>query len=252
MKKIIAFLSAACLIAVLGFFVCRQEEGKPLLIVGTAASFNPVLDELEAVFEKKHPDVDVRFHTGGSGMIARQVEAHAPIDVVMLASKKEADSLEQQRLIEMKDPAGFLRNRLVVVESKQSQHHWPNVKTMVVGTPGAVPVGTYAEQALEKTEWDGARIYAKDASSVLMWVSSGEADAGIVYETDANSSAGVRTVYIFPSNMHDSIVYNAGVVAHSVHSKAAAFESFLTSAEAMSVFKKYGFQPSGGGANDVY
>jgi ABC-type molybdate transport system substrate-binding protein len=75
-----------------GFIVRTQAHNKSLLIVGAAASFKRVLDELVAVFEERYPDVDVRFHTSGSSMITWQLEAYAPIDVIMLASKNEADA----------------------------------------------------------------------------------------------------------------------------------------------------------------
>ncbi|MCP3763508.1 molybdate ABC transporter substrate-binding protein [Domibacillus sp. A3M-37] len=223
----------------------KGETDESILIVGAAASFNPVLDQLEAAFEAQYPQVDVRFHTGGSGMIARQVEAYAPIDVIMLASKKEADSLEEKGLIQMERADGFLTNRLVVIEPDRSKAHWPAVQKVVMGTPGAVPVGTYAEQVLESMKWDGIRIYAKDASSVLMWVSSGEADAGIVYKTDAMSSNDVRITHVFSSAVHDPIVYNAGIVTESLHPEADVFEAFLSSTEAMRIFETYGFQSGG-------
>ncbi|OMP65755.1 molybdate ABC transporter substrate-binding protein [Domibacillus epiphyticus] len=244
MKKAI-ILIAFSFIFITGFIAQTRAQDESLLIVGAAASFNPVLTELERAFEQRYPNVDLRFHTGGSGMIARQVEAHAPIDVVMLASKKEADSLQKQRLIDMEYPTGFLTNRLVVVQPVQEKKIWMDAETLVMGTPGAVPVGTYAEQALRESNWTGTRVYAKDASSVLMWVSSGEADAGILYETDAKSSEEIRISYVFPEHSHDEIVYNAGTVVQSNHSTAKTFEAFLTSETAIRLFKQYGFDAGG-------
>jgi molybdate transport system substrate-binding protein len=63
-------LLVVCLFLSRGFIVRTQAHNKSLLIVGTAASFKRVLDELAAAFEERYPDVDVRFHTGGSGLIA--------------------------------------------------------------------------------------------------------------------------------------------------------------------------------------
>jgi molybdate transport system substrate-binding protein len=85
-------------------------------------------------------------------------------------------------------------------------------------------------------------VYAKDVCAVLTYVETGNADAGMVYQTDANTSKKVRVVAIAPPDSHDPILYPAAVLRDSKNKPAArAFLEFLQGADARAVFQKYGF-----------
>ena len=62
-------------------------------------------------------------------------------------------------------------------------------------------------------------VLGKDVRQVLSYVETGNADAGIVYATDALTASQVRVVATAPENSHDPIVYpvdtSASVVACS-------------------------------------
>src|ERR1700677_4260979 len=74
-----------------------------------------------------------------------------------------------------------------------------SVKTVALGEPATVPAGMYAQQTLEHlglwTDVQKKAVYAKDVRQVLTYVATGNADAGLVYRTDAQTSPKIRTIF---------------------------------------------------------
>jgi len=85
-------------------------------------------------------------------------------------------------------------------------------------------------------------LFAEDVRQVLTYVETGNADAGMMYKTDAQISEKVRVVATAPPAAHDAIVYPAAVIKASKNGAAAtAFLGFLGCAEARGIFEKFGF-----------
>jgi molybdate transport system substrate-binding protein len=111
-----------------------------------------------------------------------------------------------------------------------------------------VPAGKYADQALKKLklfdELAAAGKFARgqDVRNALQFVETGEAEAGIVYSTDANGSS-VQVVYEFDPSLHDKIVYVLLLLKHGDQNpNAKAFFDYAQSAAARDVFSAAGFQ----------
>jgi molybdate transport system substrate-binding protein len=126
----------------------------------------------------------------------------------------------------------------------------PGVKHVALGEPAAVPAGMYAQQVLTKLGIADAvnakAVFAKDVRQVLTYVETGDADAGIVYSTDALTSSKVRVAAEAPEDSHAPVIYCAGVIKGSKNPAAAKdFEDFLSSPQARSIFQKYGFGIAG-------
>jgi molybdate transport system substrate-binding protein len=122
----------------------------------------------------------------------------------------------------------------------------PEVKTIALGEPATVPAGMYARQTLGNLGLfrtvEKKIVYAKDVRAVLTYVETGNADAGIVYRSDAKASTKARVAALAPAASHDPIVYPAAVLKDSKHiAGARAFLEFCGSPEADAVFRKYGF-----------
>jgi len=122
----------------------------------------------------------------------------------------------------------------------------PAVKALALGETSTVPAGMYARQTLEHLGLFAALekkvVYAKDVRAVLTYVETGNADAGLVYQTDANTSTKVRVVAVAPADSHDPILYPAAVLRDSKNKPAAhAFLEFLQGPDARAVFQKCGF-----------
>jgi molybdate transport system substrate-binding protein len=86
-------------------------------------------------------------------------------------------------------------------------------------------------------------VFGKDVKEVLTWVETKNADAGIVYETDAKLSDKVKIVTTAPSNTHKPVVYPVAVIKSSKNADAAKdFLNFVVSDKGKAVFEKYGFK----------
>lgn len=228
-----------------------SQEGTELL-VGAAASLQNSLEELQAVYNEKYPDVKLTFTFAGSGSIQQQIEQGAPVDVFISAAEKQMDALSEQDLILEDTRSDILQNKVVLIVPKDSKagitgfEDIAKADSIALGDPESVPAGTYAEEIftnlnLLETVQDKAN-YAKDVTEVLTWVSTSNADAGVVYATDAKSSGDVTVVAEAPEGSCSKVIYPAAVVKDTkAEATAREFVEFLSSEEAQEVFKEYGF-----------
>jgi molybdate transport system substrate-binding protein len=85
-------------------------------------------------------------------------------------------------------------------------------------------------------------VLAKDVRQVLTYVASGNADAGIVYATDAKTTSQVKIVAVAPESSHSPVVYPVAVLKASKNlAGAKSFVAFLLSPQAQAIFHNYGF-----------
>jgi molybdate transport system substrate-binding protein len=241
-----------------GSFALRgAAQQSAAITVSAAISLKDALDELGAIFQlqqqRKNGGAVVTFNYGGSGTLARQIEQGAPVDVFFSAAEKQMDELAAQGSIEADSRRDLVGNALVLIAPAQATtlHSFqdltnPRVKTLALGETSTVPAGAYARQTLEHlglfTSIEKKVVYAKDVRAVLTYVETGDADAGMVYQTDANTSKNVRVIAVAPADSHDPILYPAAVLRDSKNKPAArAFLEFLAGSDARAVFQKYGF-----------
>lgn len=223
------------------------------LHVSAAASLTDVLQEMAPLYEKQTGD-KVLFNLGASSMLARQIQEGAPTDVFISADEAKMDQLQRQHLIVNASRRSILSNTLVIVVPIDSRLKIASpadlaassVKTIALAEPGAVPAGIYAKAYLSKLGlWPkvaGKIIPVENVRSALAAVESGNADAGIVYSTDALISKGVRVAYEVPVAEGPNISYPAAVIADSKERAAAQrFLDFLQSPAAEALFRKYRF-----------
>jgi molybdate transport system substrate-binding protein len=221
-------------------------------MVSAAASLTDAMQEIEANYRHDHPRVEVRNNFGSSGTLARQIEDGAPADVFLSAASKPMDELAAHKLLAANSRRDLLRNTLVLIVPRDSgvsgfqQLVDSRVRTIALGDPASVPAGQYGQQTLASMHLlnsvQSKLVLAKDVRQVLAYVETGNADAGIVYATDALKSPGVRVAATAPESSHDPIVYPAAVIANGPNADAAReFVEYLESAQARAVFEKRGF-----------
>ncbi len=241
------------------FALGRTAEQSESITVSAAISLKDALDELGPIFQLQQHRKNggngtaVTFNYGGSGTLARQIEQGAPVDVFFSAAEKQIDELAAQGLIVEDSRRDLVGNALVLISPAQATtlHSFqdltnPVVKALALGETGTVPAGMYARQTLEHLGLFEAVekkvVYAKDVRAVLTYVETGNADAGMVYQTDASTSRKVRVIAVAPADSHDPILYPAAVLHDSKNKPAArAFLEFLAGPDARAVFQKYGF-----------
>jgi len=232
----------------------RQQQPKTVtLTVSVAASLQNALAEIEPAFERSQPGVRVSFNFGASGTLEQQIEHGAPVDIFFSAASKPMDTLAGKGLILADTRRDLLRNTLVLIVPKDGPGpatfrdlSADSVKLIALGDPGSVPAGDYGRQTLQALHlWEAVQsklVLGKDVRQVLTYVETGNADAGIVYATDAHESDKVRVVETAPDTSHTPVLYPIAVIKDSRNAPAArALVGFLAGDYAGGVFAKHGF-----------
>lgn len=253
------FKNETLLVLLLAFFgACRREEvpkGVSPIVVFAAVSTSDVIREGGKQFEAKK-GVPVTFSFDSSSNLAKQIKAGAPADVFLSADEAWMDDVAKAGVIRPESRIDLLGNSLVLIAPADRKFEveidrrfdfstrLPEVERIAIGDPSHVPAGRYARQALDALGWwkplESRMIPSVDVRAALRMVEMGEADAGIVYATDAKHSDKVAVVGEFPNELHEPIRYPIALCSES-HS-AAEFVEFLNSPEMGAVFRDAGFR----------
>ncbi len=240
---------AAVLAALLFACDCSAQTH---LTVSAAASLQDALAETEAAYKQANANIELSNNFGSSGTLAVQIDQGAPVDLFLSAAVKPMDELETKGLIVAGTRRNLLRNTLVLIAPLDSNLKDfqgltdRSIQTIALGDPASVPAGQYGRQTLAALHlWDKLNrklVLGKDVRQVLTYVESGNADAGLVYATDAQISHKIRVVATAPESSHDPIVYPVAVVKGSRNVEASRkFVEFLSSPMAQAIFVKHGF-----------
>ncbi|OAM91378.1 molybdate ABC transporter substrate-binding protein [Termitidicoccus mucosus] len=254
MKRILT-LTLALALALSGLATTAARAAD--LTVFAAASLSDALNELAPGYAKATGD-KLRFNLASSGALTRQIREGAPADVIISADELRVDQLENGGLLLPGTRKTILANTLVLVVAADrpapvaamSDLASPAVRRVAFGDPATVPVGTYSKEYLGKLGlWDGLQaktVFLDNVRAVLAAVEAGNADAGIVYKTDALISQKVKIAVEVPLAEGPSITYPVAVVKAGKSPEAAKrFAAWLAGSEAQAVFAKYGFLPPG-------
>jgi len=225
------------------------------LTVFAAASLAEALKTLAPAYTAATGDT-LRFNFGASGTLARQIKEGAPADVIISADKLRLDQLTHGGLILSGSRRTLLVNTLVLVVAADnntittiSDLTQPGLRHVAFGEPATVPAGTYAKDYLIKLKlWkplQSKAVFLDNVRAVLATVEAGNAEAGIVYKTDALSSKKIKIAVAVPLAEGPAITYPAAVVKTSKAPDAARkYVAWLADPEAQAVFANYGFLPS--------
>lgn len=229
-----------------------KEAESVELLIAAAASLQNAMEEIKPLYEAANKGVTLTFTFGSSGSLQEQIEQGAPVDVFMSAALKQMKALEEGGLILEGSKKELLENKVVLIVPNDSTlditsfEDITKAETIALGDPASVPVGQYSEEIftslgmLDKVKEKAT--YGKDVTEVLTWIATGNADAGVVYATDAKSSADVKVVAEAPEGSVSKAIYPVAVVKDSkVQDAAKTFVDYLASHEAIGIFEKYGF-----------
>lgn len=243
---------------------CRTNSDAPLngvpppqegsLTVSAAVSLKDAFQEIGALYRER-TGVRVSFNFGASGVLQKQIETGAPVDVFASAGALQMDELAAKNLVDGAARRIFARNTLVLITPRDSalgiksfaDLAKPEVRKIAVGNPKTVPAGQYTEEMLQKTNLKNAvepkLITAEDVRQVLDYVVRGETDAGIVYATDALAAGDkARTAAVADENAHAPVLYPIAVVRDSPQKASAqAFVDLVLSREGQEILRRYGF-----------
>lgn len=258
-KQILAWIALAvtsCILAItlpLITFTPSPAQSNVNLLVSAAASTRDVLTEIQDIYQQSKPNVNITYNFGASGALQRQIEQGAPVDIFISAARKQVDALEEKGLVLPGTRTNLANNRLVLIVPKNSTGinsffnlTQTQVRRIAVGEPRSVPAGEYADQVFKKLgifeQVKPKLVLANNVRQVLAAVESGDADAGLVYATDAKISSKVKVVVAADEKYHSAIVYPMAVIKTSKNIPAGKeFLNFLSSNQAKAILRKYGF-----------
>jgi molybdate transport system substrate-binding protein len=237
------------------------------LTVFAAASLKAAFTKIGQQFHTAHSNVTVNFSFGGSDSLAAQINQGAPADVFASANVTQMNVVVSAGNITASTVQTFAHNRLVVIVPKANPAHIQTLQDLA--KPGikldlaaaTVPAGQYAVTFLTKASTDpsfnpaykanvlkNVVSYETDVTTVLTKVSLGEADAGIVYTTDAQTTASTVTTIAIPDALNTIAVYPIAPVKNSPNAAtAAAFVTYVVSSDGQAVLASYGFLSSSAG-----
>lgn len=222
------------------------------ITVFAAASLQGALTEIAAGY-----DGAVTLSFAGSGTLARQIAAGAPVDAVVLAHAEWMNWLENTgRTLDdtRRDAAG---GALVLVGQadaapltavtadslRAALATGTGTGRLAIGQRDGVPAGSYAREWLRSIDaWDTIEPHLAETDNVraaLALVAQGAAPLAVVYASDAQADPRVKILYRIPASAHAAIRYPAAALTPA----GAPFVAYLTTPEAVSVFARHGFAP---------
>jgi molybdate transport system substrate-binding protein len=256
MKRLLAAVSVLTLVGLAAAAPAHAAKTKKpklggSITVSAAVSLTEAFTKMGGDFEKSNKGTTVTFNFAASSTLAQQIQGGAPADVFA-----SADGANMQKLVSGKqvtaEPIDFASNLLTIVvkpgnpKGVKSVADLPNVGIVSL-CASTVPCGKYAAQMFTQ---DGVTVpsdkttLGQDVKATLSAVSNGDADAGVVYVTDAKSAGKTVAEVKIPASLNVLAVYPIAPLASSQNaSLAKAWVKYVTSAAGQKTLKSFGFLP---------
>jgi molybdate transport system substrate-binding protein len=209
------------------------------------AAFNAAKTTLSAA----HPGLHLTYDFAGSNALVAQIKQGAPADVFASADTRNMQALVDAGLVDT--PVTFARNKLAIAVAAGNPKNITGVGDLaqpgvsVVLEAVGVPAGDYARQVLAAQHLTVTpKSLETDVKSALAKVTSGEADATVVYVTDVAAAGTQVTGVPVADAAQPSIAYPIAVVkATKNHAGAQAFVDSAVSGDVQKALGAAGFAP---------
>jgi molybdate transport system substrate-binding protein len=224
---------------------------QPELTVAAAADLQPAFEEIGQAFQAQH-NVKVTFSFGSSGMLARQIENGAPMDLFASANTDYVDQLGKEGYIIPDTRAIYARGHITLWTSKDSPLKIEQisdltkseVKRIAIANPEYAPYGMAARESLVKAGiWDAVKpkiVYGENIRQALQYAETGNVEVAIV--ALSLSARGNGKWVLIPEELHKPIDQALAVIKSTKDEKnARALASFITSSSGREILKKHGF-----------
>lgn len=244
--------AAAVAAAALALSACGAAsdgaEEPTTLTVFAAASLTDTFEDLADRFSEAHDGVDVQLSLAGSSDLVTQIREGAPADVIATADERTMQSLVDGGQVAA-EPQKFVSNTLVIAVPAGNPERIDGLEALadprldVVVCAPQVPCGSAAETVEQSAGITISPVSEEPAvTDVLGKVANGQADAGIVYRTDASGAEDIDAVE-FPEAGEAVNHYPIAPVADAKNAEAGQeFVDFVLSDEGRAVFDAAGFE----------
>ena len=229
----------------------NHPAGETELLVAAAADLAPAFAELGRSFAQE-TGIKVVFSFGSTGMLARQIEQGAPVDLFAAANVAYIEGLERQGLIIPETKTLYARGRITLwtrsagglrLERIEDLAR-PEIRRIAIANPEHAPYGLAAREALQAAGlWETVRaklVFGENVRQALQYAESGNADAAIIALSLSVSSDGQWT--LVPEELHRPLDQALAVIRGARHEQAARrFAAYINSAPGRAIMQRYGF-----------
>lgn len=233
------------------------------VVVFAASSLTDVFQDMVADFQQANPNARLTFNFGSSSQLATQLGQGAKADVFASADTIQMDNAKKADAIAGPDHV-FARNQLVLITPQDNPRKIAGVKDLAgngvkfVTAQPSVPIGQYTDQMLDKANADAAtygpdfraRVQANIVSrednvrQVVSKVQLGEADAAVVYSTDATPQVRPQLeVLPIPDALQTLATYPIAAAKGSNAAGGQAFVAYVLGAKGQATLSTWGFLP---------
>jgi molybdate transport system substrate-binding protein len=233
------------------------------IVVFAASSLTDAFNDIATSFQRAHPNARLTFNFGSSSQLAMQLGQGASADVFASADQTQMDNARRSDAIASADRV-FARNRLIVITPRDNPRQIATVRDLgkdgikfVTAQPG-VPIGQYTAELLDKASGDpvygadfkkrveGNTVSREDnVRQVVSKVQLGEADAAVVYSTDATPQVRDQLRIIpVPDALQTIASYPIAVARGSNMAGGEAFVDYVLGAQGEATLAAWGFMPA--------
>jgi molybdate transport system substrate-binding protein len=232
------------------------------IVVFAASSLTDAFQDMAAAFQQANPTTKLTFNFGASTQLATQLGQGARADVFASADQIQMDNAKKADAIAGQDRV-FARNRLVVITPKDNPKQIAAVADLardgvkLVTAQPSVPIGQYTAQMLDKAAADlayGADFKTKVESNivsrednvrqVVSKVQLGEADAAVVYSTDATPQVREQLQILqVPDPLQTLATYPIAVAKGSNSAGGEAFVTYVLGTNGQATLARWRFLP---------
>jgi molybdate transport system substrate-binding protein len=221
------------------------------LTVAAAADLAPAFEELGREFQATH-QIKVVFSFGSTGLLARQIENGAPMDLFAAANTDYIDQLDKQGLIVSDTKTIYARGRITLWTRKDSAQRIekisdltrPEVKRIAIANPDHAPYGTAAREALQRGGvWEDVKsklVYGENIRQTLQYAETGNVEVAIVALSLSLRSSGQW--FLIPEELHKPLEQALAVIKGTKNEREAReFARFVMGPPGREIMRKYGF-----------
>jgi molybdate transport system substrate-binding protein len=221
------------------------------ITVAAAADLQFAFSEIAALFEEE-TSVRVNLVFGSTGLLTQQIENGAPYDLIAAANIAYIEQLAAQGLVFSHSIQQYAQGRIVLAVNRAADIHvasltdllTPEIGHIAIANPEHAPYGVAAMQALKAAGiWEQLQpklVYGENVRQALQYIQSGDAEAGIIALSVANTPEIVWT--LIDGSLHAPLDQALAVVASSDQPELAArFAAYINGEKGRLIMRRYGF-----------